>query len=34
MPLLKVSPKSGEGMEEYMGFLKTLLIELGQTAAV
>ncbi len=34
MPVLKVSAKTGEGMEEYLGFLKTRLIEMRQTATV
>jgi len=34
MPVLKVSAKTGEGMEGYLGFLKTRLIEMRHTATV
>jgi hydrogenase nickel incorporation protein HypB len=34
MPVLKVSAKTGEGMEAYLGFLKTRLIEMRHTATV
>ncbi len=34
MPVLKVSAKTGEGIEEYLRFLSTRLIELRQTTAV
>ncbi|MFZ0298473.1 MAG: hydrogenase nickel incorporation protein HypB, partial [Candidatus Sulfotelmatobacter sp.] len=32
MPVLRLSAKTGEGMEEYLGFLATRLIELRQVA--
>jgi hydrogenase nickel incorporation protein HypB len=32
MPVLKVSAKTGEGMEEYLGFLAGRLMELRQVA--
>jgi hypothetical protein len=34
MPVLKLSAKTGEGMEEYLKFLVTRLMELRQAAAV
>ena len=34
MPVLKVSAKTGEGIEAYLGFLKTRLIEMRHTATV
>jgi hydrogenase nickel incorporation protein HypB len=34
MPVLKVSAKTGEGMEEFLKFLAARLSELRQTAAV
>jgi hydrogenase nickel incorporation protein HypB len=34
MPVLKVSAKTGEGMEEYLSFLVARLIELRQAAVV
>jgi hydrogenase nickel incorporation protein HypB len=34
MPVLKLSSKTGDGMEEYLGFLAARLMELRQTAAV
>ena len=34
MPVLKLSAKTGEGMEEYLRFLAPRLIELRQAAAV
>ena len=34
MPVLQLSAKTGEGMEEYLGFLATRLSELRQPAAI
>jgi hydrogenase nickel incorporation protein HypB len=34
MPVLKLSAKTGEGIEEYLRFLAVRLIELRQAAAV
>src|SRR5258708_451560 len=34
MPVFRLSAKTGEGMEEYLGFLETRLAELRQAAAV
>jgi hypothetical protein len=34
MPVLRLSAKTGEGMEEYLGFLAARLIESRQAATV
>ena len=34
MTVFRLSAKTGEGMEEYLGFLETRLAELRQAAAV
>jgi hydrogenase nickel incorporation protein HypB len=34
MPVWKLSAKSGKGIEEYLEFLRTRLVEMRQTAAV
>jgi ribosomal protein L29 len=34
MPVFRLSAKSGEGMDEYLEFLKTRLADLRTTAAI
>jgi hydrogenase nickel incorporation protein HypB len=34
MPILKLSAKTGEGMDQYLRFLSARLVDLRQTAAI